>query len=255
MSLPSFDGVLWFTACLILLLFAQRKLHLEIQAFFLLLTRSPGAALGIFSFLFFPGVVLHEASHYLMARLLLVRTGRFSLMPKVLPNGKLRLGYVETRRSDPLRDSLIGTAPLIAGGAVVAYLAISRLGLAGIAQSAFAGDWDAFQAGLAHLPRIPDFWVWFYLAFTISSTMLPSASDRQSWLPLGLIVAVLLGLAVLTGAGPWMMVNLTPRLNEFLRAVGALFGFSLVLHVILLIPFWLGRVGLGRLTGLQISNG
>lgn len=255
MSLPSFDGVLWFTACLILLLFAQRKLHWEIQAFFLLLTRSPGAALGIFSFLFFPGVVLHEASHFIMARLLMVRTGRFSLMPKVLPNGKLRLGYVETHRSDPLRDSLIGTAPLITGGAVVAYLAISRLGLESIAQSVFAGNWDAFRAGLAQLPQIPDFWVWFYLAFTISSTMLPSASDRQSWLPLGLIVVVLVGLAVLAGAGPWMAANLAPRLNEFLRAVGALFGFSVVLHLSLLAPFWLARAGLARLTGMQVTNG
>lgn len=255
MSLPSFDGVLWFTACLILLLFAQRKLHWEIQAFFLLLTRSPGAATGIFSFLFFPGVVLHEVSHFLMARLLMVRTGRFSLMPKVLPNGNLRLGYVETQRSDPLRDSLIGTAPLIAGGVVVSYLAISRLGLESIAQSVFASNWDGFRAGIAQLPKIPDFWVWFYLAFTISSTMLPSASDRQSWLPLGLVGAVLIGLALLAGAGPWMTTNLAPRLNEFLRAVGAMFGFSVVLHLILLLPFWLGRVGLGRLTGLQVTNG
>jgi len=119
----------------------------------------------------------------------------------------------------------------------------------------FAGNWDAFRAGLAQLPQIPDFWVWFYLAFTISSTMLPSASDRQSWLPLGLIVVVLVGLAVLAGAGPWMAANLAPRLNEFLRAVGALFGFSVVLHLSLLAPFWLARAGLTRLTGMQVTNG
>ena len=48
--------------------------------------------------------------------------------------------------------------------------------------------------------------------------------------------------------------RLAPRLNEFLRAVGALFGFSLVLHLILLLPFWMARMGLGRLTGLQVTN-
>src|SRR5512143_2626739 len=104
------------------LLFAQRWLHREVQWVFLLITRSPSVSVGLFSLLFFPGVLLHELSHFLMARLLGVRAGRFSLLPSVVEGGKLRLGFVETAETDWVRDALIGAAPLITGGAAVAYL-------------------------------------------------------------------------------------------------------------------------------------
>lgn len=248
------DGLLWVIAGLIPLLLLQRKLHFELQAVFLLLTHRPSLALGLFSFLFFPGVLLHETSHFLAARLLLVRTGRFSILPKLLPDGRLRLGYVETARSDPLRDSIIGMAPLITGGAAIASMAVYPLGLLPLALSARAGQWQVVWAELAVLPARPDFWLWLYLAFAVSTTMLPSSSDRQSWLPLLLTTVLLVGLAVLAGAGPWMMVNLAPRLNEGLRGLGALFGLSLVLHLVFLLPVMTLRMMLSRLTGFQVTG-
>lgn len=254
MSLSGYDGLVWVVACLVLLLIVQRKLHWELQAVFLLLTRRPSLALGLFSFLFFPGVLLHEASHFLMAILLRVRTGRFSLWPRLLPDGRLRLGYVETAKVDPLRDSLIGTAPLLSGGAVVAWLAVSPLNLLPLQQSAFAGQWDLFWQELLALPTQPDFWLWFYLAFAVSTTMLPSASDRQSWLPVVLAVIFLVVLAVLAGAGPWMLQNLAPYLNTVFRALGAIFGLSVILHLILLIPTFIVRKLLNGLTGLQVAD-
>ena len=60
------DGLGWLLLMLGPLLFAQRWLHREIQILFLLLTRKPVIALGLFSLLFFPGVLLHELSHYLV---------------------------------------------------------------------------------------------------------------------------------------------------------------------------------------------
>lgn len=236
------------------LLFAQRWLHREIQLVLFLLTRRQGIALGLFSMLFFPGVFLHELSHYFAARLLGVRTGRFSLLPKVMADGKLRLGYVETAGSDLVRDALIGAAPLITGGAAVAYLGISHLGLVSLAALAGQGDWASFWKGLRALPALPDFWLWFYLAFAISSTMLPSASDRRAWLPIAAVVLGLAGLALLAGAGPWMLENLAPWLNQAFRALGTIFGISLVLHLVLLFPFRLLREFIMRLSGLQLRE-
>lgn len=248
----NFDGLGWLALTLLPLLLAQRWLHREIQWTLLLLTRRPNATIGLFSLLFFPGVLLHEFSHFIMANFLQVRTGRFSLLPALTPDGKLRLGYVETEQTDILRDALIGAAPLISGGLAVAYLGMGPLGFAPLAAYADQGNWQGAWESLFWLPQQPDFWVWFYLAFTISSTMLPSTSDRRGWLPIFLAMVVLLVLALVFGAGPWMLENLAPWFNRALRAVATVFGVSLVLHLVLLLPFRLIRALLQRVTGLQV---
>jgi len=238
---------------LVPLLFLQRALHREIQAVFLILTRHPGVTMALFSLLFFPGVFLHEFSHFLMARLLGVRTGRFSLLPRSMPDGRLQLGYVETAQTDIIRDSLIGAAPLIAGGLFVAYAAIHQLNLLPLWGFVRLRQFDLFWAGFLALPAIPDFPLWFYMTFAVSSTMLPSASDRHAWLPLGGVVTFLVGLGLLTGAGPWMLENLAPPFNTFLRSVATLFGLSAIVHLVLVLPLMLIHRLLTRVTGVDIA--
>lgn len=220
------------------LVFLQRLLHREIQAVILLVTRNIQLTIGLFSVLFFPGVFLHELSHFLMAKILGVRTRGFSLIPQALPDGRLQMGYVETEKSDIVRDSLIGLAPLIAGTLFVAYAGIYQLKLHTLWNVLREGQVGLFWMGLGLLPSVPDFYLWFYLAFAISSTMLPSEADRDAWLPLGLWVSALLALAIASGAGGWMLANLAPLLDDFLFSVALLFGLSNLLHIILLFPFY-----------------
>jgi hypothetical protein len=231
----------------------QRALHREIQAVFLIVTRQPGVTQTIFALIFFPGVLLHELSHFVAAKVLGVQTGNFSLIPQAQPNGKLRLGYVETASGGFVRDALIGAAPLATGCLFVAYASINLLHLLPLWDFVRIADWNGFWTGLMLVPKTPDFWLWFYLTFTISSTMMPSASDRHAWLPLGLLIAVLIGVAVLAGAGPWMLENLAPAFNQFLRALAMIFGLSGTLHVLLILPFLLFHRVLTKLTGIDIG--
>jgi hypothetical protein len=246
------DGLMWLLFTLGPLLYLQRWLHREIQSVLLLLTRHREVSLALFSLLFFPGVLLHEFSHYLIARLLGVRTGRFSMLPTPLPDGRLRLGFVETASVDFVRDALIGAAPLITGGVFVAYAGIQRLQLTLLWES-LAYQNLSIKSVLIFILTQPDFWLWFYLAFTVSSMMLPSSSDRRAWLPMSLVFAGLVCLALLGGAGPWMVVNLAPTLNRALQAVAVAFGISIILHMVLLIPVWSIRKTLSRLTGLEVA--
>jgi hypothetical protein len=246
------DGLGWLLLMLGPLLFFQRRLHRELQMVLLLITRRPIASLGIFSLLFFPGVLLHEFSHFIMAQFLMVKTGGFSLMPSLMQDGKLRLGYVETAETDLVRDALIGTAPLLSGGAAIAYLASQPLGFTPLASALWQNRWSVFWDGLVMLPQQTDFWLWFYLAFTISSTMLPSASDRRAWLPLGLVFAGLAGVALLAGAGPWLLANLAEPLNRVLRLLTTIFGVSLAMHLVLIVPLFILRTLLAQLMGVRV---
>jgi len=249
----SFDGLFWFALTLLPLVFLQRLLHREIQAVFLILSRSPEFTIAMFSIIFLPGVLLHEFSHYVMAVILGVHAAKFSLVPQMLPDGRLQLGYVETVKTDIVRDSLIGAAPLFSGGLLVAYLAVTRLDLLPLWDVFRNGQFNLLLMGVSVLPQVKDFPVWFYLLFTISSTMLPSRSDRHAWMPLGVAILILLVLAVLAGAGPWMLEHLAPLLNDFMRVTAVIFGLSAALHVVLVLPVWVIHILLARITGVDVK--
>ena len=246
------QGFLWFVVMLVPLILLQRMLHREIQAVFLILTRSPQITMGVFSFIFLPGVFLHELSHFLMAKILRVPTGRFSIFPRPLPDGRLLLGYVEVAHTDIVRDSLIGAAPLVAGTLFVAYVSVYQLDMRILWDTLRNGQWNLFWMGVNALPHVRDFALWFYLTFAVSSTMMPSESDRHAWLELVISVGVLFAIALLVGAGPWMLDNVAPLLSGFLASVAVIFGLSSVVHVILILPTALVHKLLARATGVDV---
>ena len=247
------SGLFWFMFMLVPLIFLQRLLHREIQAVFLILSRDARVTMTIFQLIFLPGVFLHESSHFLMAKILGVATGRFSILPRPLPNGRLQLGYVETARSDIIRDSLIGGAPLITGTICVAYIAFYHMDMQILLDVLRRGQLNLFWMGVRALPTVHDFYLWFYLAFAVSSTMMPSESDRHAWLELVIAVGVLFSLILLIGAGPWMWNNLAPLLSNFLASVAVIFGLSAFIHVVLVLPTALVHKLLARATGVDVA--
>ena len=245
-------GFFWFVLMLVPLIILQRLLHREIQAVFLILTRNAQITMGVFQFIFLPGVLLHETSHFLMAKLLRVPTGRFSILPKPLPDGRLQMGYVETAKADIVRDSLIGAAPLIIGTLFVAYAAIYQLEMRVLWDVLRDGKFNLFWMGVRALPNVQDFYLWLYLTFAVSSMMMPSESDRHAWLELVISVGVLFSIALLIGAGPWMLNNVAPRISNFLSSVSVIFGLSSLVHVVLVLPTALIHKLLTRITGVDV---
>lgn len=237
---------------LVPLLYLQRFLQHEIQAIFLLITRQPEISMALFSLMFLPGVLLHEVSHFLMAHLLGVRTGRFSIIPKKLEGGRIQLGYVETASSDFFRDALIGVAPLVTGGIFVAFAGVSRLGLNTIWESLTQGQMSSFSMAMKSVVDMPDFWIWFYLIFAVSSTMMPSSSDRRAWLPLISMMVILLGLVLLIGVGPWILTRFESAFKAALDAITMVLGITVLIHLILLLPAWIIRKIISRMAGLQV---
>jgi hypothetical protein len=135
---------------------------------------------------------------------------------------------------------------------VVTALGLKPLGILPLTSLLFEGNWAAFwsQAGL--IPGRPDFWLWFYLAFVVSSTMLPSASDRRAWWSMGLVLLLVIFLALIPGVSDWMVANLAGRINSGLRAVSMVFAASSLIHIVLAIPAFFIKLMLARITGLRV---
>jgi hypothetical protein len=162
------------------------------------------------------------------------------------------MGFVETGQTDFLRDALIGAAPLLSGGVFVAYVGLVRWQLQNIWLAFQQAGLDGILETLVATTQKADFWLWFYLMLAVSSTMLPSVSDRRAWLPVLLILIGLGILALILGAGDWMRLYLAPRLNDGLRAVAVIFAISAALHLLAWLPLAFLRRALTRLTGLQV---
>ncbi len=155
-------------------------------------------------------------------------------------------------RADFFRDALIGVAPLVTGGIFVAFAGVYRLGLNTIWESLIQGQMSSINSGLKSVVDKPDFWLWFYLIFAVSSTMMPSSSDRRAWLPLITVVVILLGLVLLMGVGPWILSRFGSAFKAAMDAITMVFGITVLIHLILLLPAWLIRKMISRIAGLQV---
>jgi hypothetical protein len=184
-------------ASLLALLWIQRRVTHSLQELSVRWVNDADVALIIYFVLVLPGVVLHEASHWLMAKLLGVRV----TWPKIGPvrkgrSNRVSLGSVRVGKVDPLRASLIGVAPLLTGSAVILLVGYLVLGVGELTDAAVRYGIDGLLDGLASVVRVPDLWLWLYLIFAISNAMLPSESDMEAVRPvmifLGIVAAVVL---------------------------------------------------------------
>lgn len=242
----------WFLIAVIGLAVLQRRLHFEIQAVLFLLTKRIDLSMTIFAILFLPGVLIHELSHYGMARLLNVPVGKLSLIPQPLPDGRVRLGYVETQSTDFIRDALIGAAPLIIGSFVVAYAGLINLQFTIFWAEFTMSDLSLAISDLSGIFNQQDFWIWFYIIFVVSSTMFPSTTDRRGWAPILLTLGVLVSLILISGLGPWFWERIGSYLLDLVRLLSMIFLVSALVHLLLLLPVWAIRFSLSRIFRLKV---
>ncbi len=252
MESSSLAGYLLFIVSLVVFVGVQRLLHREIQGFLMIIFRNPRIVIALFSFILLPGVFIHELSHWLTAVLLRVPVLKFSLIPEAGKSGQLRMGFVQTRKCDPIRDSLIGLAPFVFGMLIIGWIGSSQLGLNSVVSALFEGNAGGTIDSFLLSIRQADYWIWMYLAFSISSAMLPSSSDRQSWKPILIgVIIVIFGL-LLVGLGDWLLLNLSPKLAEWLRLMAIVLASSTIIHLIILFPTWASRLLISRLTGIRL---
>lgn len=250
----------WVIITLLALLFMQRWIHTHLFGFSLLLMGRPERAVVLYALVLFPGVLLHEVSHWLMATLVGVRTGKLSLRPRRHPDGSIQLGYVEYYKGrilDPVRESLIGGAPLISGTIVILLIGYQVFDVIALAEMVQTGQMSTIGAALRQLYQTPDFLLWLYLLFAIANGMMPSRSDRRAW-PGFVIVMVVLALIVYwLGLADKVMVGLSEPVTAMLRYLSLAFAMAVGVDVIFMIAIAIAENVIGRMKGVSVvyNNG
>ena len=224
------SAFLWFITALILLMLVQRWIHQHLHGVAYLFTGQPDMALLLYALPLLPGVALHEIAHAAMATLLGVKTAQLTIVPQRQSDGHVRLGSVQVERVDVVRSSLIGVAPLLAGSIAIVLIIRFVFGISTLDEAVQRGDLGNLLASLGGVLRVPDAWLWLYLLFAIANAMLPSPSDRETWLPVALYSLLLFTCA---GALGWTeaVAGVSAVVEQVLRWLAAAFTITVLIDL------------------------
>jgi len=160
--------LLFCLADLVILFFLSRLITRALSRLIHTKTQKLSHTLTVFSLLLLPGTFLHELAHYATAHVFGIKTFDFVLLPK-LEGESVRLGSVSMEKSDIVRRTIIGIAPLLIGLGIIffCFWLISE-------QPAYI-FWQVALAGI--------------FTFQISNTMFPSKADMRGSAPLFVVIA------------------------------------------------------------------
>lgn len=164
---------------LIILFLLSQKISQATFMLFYKITRSQKISLIFFAILFYPGVLVHELAHFIMARILVVPAGKMEFVP-VMRNGGVKLGSVAIARTDPLRRMLIGVAPILVGTAVLCIAIYS----------------------MYTYNVLTSFWhkaLFVYVLFVVGNTMFSSKKDLEGTLEFSIALIVVGAVAYFFG--------------------------------------------------------
>jgi hypothetical protein len=246
---------IWVAISLPLLMITQRWSHRHLQGIAFLATGKKNWAIILYAIILFPGVLLHEVSHWLMAGILGVKTGGFSVLPKLKPDGSIQLGYVEyykSQRLGPIRESLVGSAPLISGTAVVLLIAFRIFNVTVLGEALQTGDVAILSEALSILLETADLLLWLYLLFAVSNAMMPSASDRRAWPAFILIMVITAVVLYVIGLQELLLIGLAGPVATVFGYLGLAFSLTIGVNLFSMFLLFFIESLLSRIKGVDL---
>ncbi|MBI3577386.1 hypothetical protein HY086_05100 [Candidatus Gottesmanbacteria bacterium] len=227
--------LVFFLELAILFAFSQ-VLPRRIHAITYQITKSQSVATSFVSILLFPGTIVHELSHLIVAEVLGVRTGTLSLVPEAIEDqeGQLRTGSVTIAHTDPIRRALIGIAPLGLGLLILTSLSY-------LTTIWFPQGWKNLVPPEGEWLQVFQLALMSYLFFAISNTMFSSPEDLKGFVPLVITLFFFAGAGYvagvrisITGQAQTIITTMASTLVKSLGGVLAVNGVLLLVLKILL---------------------
>lgn len=111
------------------------------------ITTTAASSLNMYllALIFLPGTIIHELSHFLMAKILFVKASLPNFIPQKSPEG-IKLGSITVAQTDLIRRTLIGIAPLLFGVSAILFL-VSKINYANPSLSLVLSVLIVFEIG------------------------------------------------------------------------------------------------------------
>lgn len=215
-------SILILILVLIALYLINRAIIKNLYLISYLLFKTPKLGLYLYFFLFLPGIIVHELSHFFMASLLAVPAGEIDIFPKKIDEKRYTLGSVKYAPTDPLRQNLIGIAPIIFGSIIITFLV--KFGLK-IPLTQTLPSLNQLAINSSNL-------LFLYLILTISNSIFISKEDQKSILALPTIIVLLI--LFLNTLGAFNILEKTkPLIVNISNTLSFSFLFALVVSFVL----------------------
>jgi hypothetical protein len=221
------------------------------QGIGILLFNSRDAGMAVLWFVLLPGIILHELSHWAMAKLLGLKTGKLRMWPE-LKGDEIILGSVEVQKANPFKDSLVGLAPFLGGSLALLIIGTRVFDSSVMGEAWLRSDWSQLLNLLAGTLRVADSWIWLYLMVAFSNAMMPSPSDRASWRLVLIYLGLVAIIPALLGWWPTLPDQLTQSMTSHLRTLTYALALTLVVDLIFALLLGLVELLLGLIRGRRV---
>jgi hypothetical protein len=230
-----------FTLLLLLLAWLSRQIGLLIQENVYRITRSPDVAMVVLFLVYLPGILVHEGAHWLMAKALGLKTGKFRVWPRK-QGRQIGMGSVSVARGGTVADSAVGLAPLMIGSILVALIGTQVFQAEQISSIWQTGNWGAaLGRWQSALTSNPDGLLWSYLLFAVANAMLPSSSDREPLKSLLLYILIFGGIYILIDRSAQIFFQLAAWLVPSIQILVSALLFVAILDVVVLALLYILR--------------
>lgn len=169
-------------------------------------TLSGFMSINLMSVVFLPGIIIHELSHLFVAMMLFVPVGNMEFTPKRTGNA-VKLGSVEIGKTDPIRRSIIGFAPVFTGLALVVSIVYF-----------LSANLIFFQSQNVYLILLEVLAI-VYLLFAIANTMFSSSKDMEGALEISIALSIVIIAVYILGFRPSLSLLRGIFTKEFVEVI------------------------------------
>lgn len=239
-------GVLFF-----LFRSAERWLHQHIFKVGWLLTRNHQITTILYYIVFLPGALLHEAVRWLATGALNARASRVIKLPQKQEIDKLELNFIKLAPGAHLiKRAVIAAAPLVAGLLALWVIAMNAFALETVLSIAAPGQLDDVARAVSALTAQADFWLWFYVAFTIANTMFPTTPVKlRGWRQIGAAALPIIIIALVLGIGQTFAAETGETIRQLLNSLTVILSLTTLINVLMVIVLGTVEAVIEGLTG------